>query len=58
MRTITVVKLKNIYNGEEVFCENLNETYETDGITFIKVFRDNNPARKFLVNKAAFKTQK
>lgn len=58
MRTITAVKLKNIYNGEEVFCENLNETYETDGITFIKVFRDNNPARKFLVNKAAFKTQK
>jgi hypothetical protein len=49
------VTLKNIYTGEIVFCKNINETIEGGGLSFVKVFKENNPQRTFLVNKEAFK---
>ena len=48
------VKLKNIFNGEVVFCSDLNDITETNGVKFIRVFKDENPDRTFLVNKEAF----
>lgn len=49
-----IVKLKNIYTGEIVFCSDVNETIDGDGKTFIKVFKEEHPQRIFLVNREAF----
>lgn len=48
------VKLKNIFNGEIVYCNDLNDITETNGVKFIKVFKEENLDRTFLVNKEAF----
>jgi hypothetical protein len=48
------VKLKNIYTGEIVYCKDMNETSEGGGLTFIKVFKEDNVQRTFLVNREAF----
>ena len=49
-----IVKLKNIYTGDIVFCSDLNDTKEGDGKVFVKVFKEENPQRIFLVNREAF----
>jgi len=49
-----VLKLKNRFTGEIVFCKNINDTSEGNGITFIKVWKEENPQRIFLVNREAF----
>lgn len=52
------VKLKNIFNGEIVYCNDLNDITETNGVKFIKVFKEENLERTFLVNKEAFEIVK
>ena len=49
-----IIKLKNIYTGEIVLCKDINETTEGGGLTFIKVFKEENQQRTFLVNREAF----
>lgn len=49
-----VLKLKNIFTGEVVFCKDINDTTEGQDYTFIKVWREENPQRIFLVNREAF----
>jgi len=48
------VKLKNIFSGDIVLCSDIKETIQTDDKTFIRVFKEGNPNRTFLVNREAF----
>jgi len=52
---VKAIKLKNIYTGEIVLCNDINETVKADDKVFIKVFKEENLNRTFLVNLAAFK---
>ena len=49
-----VVKLKNTYTGEIVYCDNIKEEVKDGGYIFIKVYKQELPHRKYLVNKNAF----
>ena len=49
-----IVKLKNIYTGEIILCRDLKDTTEGDGKVFVKVFKEENPQRTFLVNREGF----
>lgn len=49
-----ITKLKNTYTGEIVFCENIKEEIKDAGYVFIKVYKDELPTRKYLVNKNAY----
>jgi len=49
------VKLENVFTGDIVFCLDLKETRDIDGISFIKVFEEEKKDRFFLVNRSAFK---
>ena len=49
-----ITKLKNIYTGEIVCTSNLFEKRIDSNLTFIQVYKEENPARKYLVNGAAF----
>ena len=49
-----IVELKNIYSGEIVFSSNLYEKRVDDTMTFIQVYKSEDPQRKYLVNSAAF----
>lgn len=49
-----LLKLKNVYTGEIVFCKDLNDITEGNGIVFVRVFKQENPQRTFLVNREAF----
>jgi hypothetical protein len=48
-------KLKNIYTGETVVTSNLYEKRIEGPMTFIQVFTEQNPQRKYFVNLEAFK---
>jgi hypothetical protein len=48
------VKLKNIYNGEIVYCNDMKDVTAEGNYTFIKVFKEELPARIYLVNKDAY----
>ena len=50
-----LLRLRNVYTGEVVVCEDINDVVEGNGINFITVFREEYPHRTFLVNKEAFK---
>jgi len=50
-----ILQLRNVYTGEVVLCEDINDVIEGNGISFIRVFREEYPHRTFLVNKEAFK---
>jgi hypothetical protein len=50
-----LIKLKNVYTGEIVYCKDINETSEGGGLTFIRVFKEDNHQRTFLVNREAFR---
>lgn len=52
-----LLKLKNVYTGEIVLCEDLRDITEGDGKIFVKVFKEENPNRTFLVNREAFTVQ-
>ena len=49
-----LTKLKNIYTGEVVITSNLYEKRVDSTMTFIKVYTEQNPQRKYFVNGAAF----
>ena len=49
-----IMKLKNLYSGEIVFTENFEQVRQMNGMEFIEVFKEENPQRKYLVNKNAF----
>jgi hypothetical protein len=49
-----LTKLKNIYTGEIVITSNLYEKRSDSTMTFIQVYAEQNPQRKYFVNGAAF----
>jgi len=49
-----ITKLKNIYTGEIVMTSNLFEKRVESTMTFIQVFTEDNPQRKYFVNGEAF----
>lgn len=49
-----LIKLKNIYTGEVVFCKDITDTSIGSDYVFIKVFKEDNPNRLYLVNREAF----
>ena len=50
------VKMKNLYNGEVVVCEDLEKITRTEsGINFVTVYKEEKPERTFLVNREAYK---
>lgn len=49
-----IIELKNIYTGEIVFSSNLYEKRVDGTMTFIQVYKSEDPQRKYLVNSAAF----
>jgi hypothetical protein len=49
-----LTKLKNIYTGEVVITSNLYEKRVDSTMTFIQVYTEQNPQRKYFVNGAAF----
>jgi hypothetical protein len=49
-----LTKLKNIYTGEVVITSNLCEKRVDSTMTFIQVYTEQNPQRKYFVNGAAF----
>jgi len=51
------VKLKNIYTGDIVYARNVKQKYLSEDIVFVRVFREENPQREFLVNLNAFEVQ-
>ena len=50
-----LLRLKNVYTGEIVVCQDINDVTEGNGTVFIIVFKEEYPHRTFLVNKEAFK---
>jgi hypothetical protein len=52
-----IVKLKNKFTGDIVFCKDMKDVSEGNGIKFIKVYKQENPGRIFLVNLEAFVIQ-
>jgi len=49
-----ITKMKNIYTGEVVKTSNLFEKRIDGPMTFIQVFTEQNPQRKYFVNRDAF----
>jgi hypothetical protein len=49
-----VMKLKNLYSGEIVFTESFNDIRKMNDMEFIEVYKEDNPQRKYLVNRNAF----
>jgi len=49
------LKLKNIYTNEEVFTDKKALKRIEGEMTFILVFKESDPGRKYWVNEAAFK---
>jgi hypothetical protein len=47
-------KLKNIYNNEVVICDDVDNYRMEDGIPFVRVYKEENPKRTFLVNLKAY----
>jgi hypothetical protein len=48
------VKLKNLYSGEIVFTENFDDIRKVNELELIEVYKEENPQRKYLVNRNAF----
>jgi hypothetical protein len=51
-----ITQLRNIYTGEVVKTSNLFEKRIDGNMTFIQVFTEQNPDRKYFVNQEAFVT--
>ena len=49
-----VLRLKNKYNGTEVFTKNYEDVVIMDNVQFIRVYDVNNPQRTYLANKESF----
>jgi hypothetical protein len=54
------IKLKNLYTGEIVCVEELylEKVDRYDDIEFIRVYKEENPTRKYLVNRLAYEVIK
>jgi hypothetical protein len=50
-----VFVLKNLYTGEVVHTENFKEVSKVGEYNMISVYKPENPERKYLVNREAFK---
>jgi len=48
--TAKPVRLKNMFNNQEVICDDINRVRTIDGQDFVEVHLENNP-RKFWLNK-------
>jgi len=48
------LKLKNIYTNEEVFTDKMSSKRVEGDMTFIQVFKETDPGRKYWVNESAF----
>jgi hypothetical protein len=53
-KTVKVTKLKNKYTNEIVLCNDINKVDNDGKYSFIEVYNETNPNRKFLVNKESF----
>jgi hypothetical protein len=51
-----IVKLKNIYTKDIVFSENFDDVRKVNELEFIEVYSEDNPQRKYLVNRNAFES--
>lgn len=51
------LKLKNIFNGEIVYCNDIHNVKSVDGYNFVSVFTKENVNRFFLVNLDAYKIE-
>jgi hypothetical protein len=51
----TLVELKNTFTGDIVICRDVMDISESNGMKFIRVFKEDHPERTFLVNREAFK---
>lgn len=51
-----IKKLKNLYTGEIVCTDNIvpERVDKYSGIEFIRVYKESNPERKYLVNRLAY----
>ena len=49
-----MMKLKNLYTGEIVFTENFDDIRRVNELELIEVYKEDNPQRKYLVNRNAF----
>jgi hypothetical protein len=49
-----IVKLQNRYNGEIVYCKDINDVSAEGNYKFIKVYKEQLPERIYLVNKDAY----
>ena len=49
-----IVKIKNRYNVEIVYCKDINDVSVECNYTFIKVYKEELPGRIYLVNKDAY----
>ena len=49
-----IVKLQNRYNGEIVYCEDVNDVVAEGAYIFIKVYKEQLPKRIYLANKDAY----
>jgi hypothetical protein len=55
---IEKVKMKNLYTGDIVICENPDHVEKDGDISFVKVYEEHKPDRKYWVNKESFKILK
>lgn len=53
-KLLTPVRLENMYDHDIVLCNDISDTINRDNYVFIKVYKENNPERTFLVNREAF----
>ena len=49
-----ILKLKNVFTGDYVLCEDMETIRTIDGIPFIQVFKEEKKDRTFLVKRSAF----
>lgn len=49
-----ILKLKNVFTGDYVLCEDMETIRTIDGIPFIQVFKEEKKDRTFFVKRSAF----
>lgn len=53
-KLLTPIKLKNKYDHEIVCCKDITDVVNDKDYVFIKVYKESNPERVYLVNREAF----
>lgn len=49
-----ILKLKNVFTGDYVLCEDIKNVRTIDGIPFIQVFKEEKKDRTFFVKRSAY----